>query len=95
MSFKMRKNKLVERVRIFEKDHTPDSFPVVEMWFLSEMADHIEALEHALLGHRSDLHTEGKRPCLTCNESALALGIDAPQDRCANATFDRRALWPI
>jgi hypothetical protein len=95
VSFGIKKNKFVERVRIYEKDHKPEGYPTVEMSFLSSMADHIEALEHALLGHRSDLHTEGKSPCLTCDESAKVLGIDSPNDRCANATIDRRFLWEI
>ncbi len=48
-------------------------------------------LRKALIGHRSDLHQASRRPCPTCRESALALGIEVPY-RCAQWITDKRAL---
>jgi hypothetical protein len=36
---------LVERVRLFELDHVPDGWPGVQMRFLSELADELEAAQ--------------------------------------------------
>lgn len=36
---------LVERVRIFEVDHHPDGWPGIQMRFLTELADELEAAQ--------------------------------------------------
>lgn len=52
-----------------------------------------EQLEKALLGHRADLHQYSKRPCPTCRESAIALGIqNKVPNCCAREETDRAAL---
>jgi len=37
---------LVDRVRLYEVDHHPDGWPGVQMMFLSEMADELEAAQN-------------------------------------------------
>lgn len=50
-------------------------------------------LRAALIAHRADMHHPSKRPCQTCKDSAVALGIDAKvPNSCADRHADKQAL---
>lgn len=93
----LKTDKLILKIEELKKEYTNDSPGAVALIaLLNQIEECLEGLKNSLLDHRSDLHTEQiKNECLTCKKSAEVLGLEVPSNRCANATLDRRFIYPI